>query len=104
MKLPFSTEEFFEVFARYNKAVVSSTAVLAFGMYEDSALLVTGLFAAGVLLPRRSGTANTRNSERLTGDDSTLQTGSNVHVRRRDAGSSTNATGTSRSTFMERSQ
>lgn len=41
-------------------ALVGSSAVLKFAMYEDSAMLITGLFAAAMLLPKRDENTDTR--------------------------------------------
>ena len=79
-------------------ALVGSSAVIAFGMYEDIALPITGLYAAVVLLPRRGTNGDTRRQERSAAAGARREEDGDGVVNVGRNASRTNATGTSRST------
>ena len=52
--MPFTTEQFLNVFADYNNAVwrvIGFFAALNFGIYEDTGLLASGVIAFALLIP-----------------------------------------------------
>ena len=79
-------------------ALIGSSAVLEFGMYEDTALLITALYAAAVLLPKRGTNADTRDQDYSAAAGAMREGEANGAVVFGKTGSRTSASGTSRST------